>query len=125
MAQRQCQPGAGGLWHLHTGGSRNSHEASRKQVPLSSAVFSQGVRGTDRPSNLQQGHEGHSLALAPERALTGLKEQAAVGVDGVLGRGETLPGQHTPLGSPQGWWGQVEGQAGGGRRPQYPSGAQH
>lgn len=48
-------------------------------MPLSSAVFSQGVRGTDRPSNLQQGHEGHSLALAPERALTGLKEQAAVG----------------------------------------------
>lgn len=33
-----------------------------------------------------------------------------MGVDGVLVRGETLPGQHTPLGSPQGRWGQVEGQ---------------
>lgn len=42
--------------------------------------------------------------------MTGLKKQAVVGVDGVLGRRETLPGRQTPLGSPQGWWGQVEGQ---------------
>lgn len=77
---------------------------------LLSVAFTWGTPGTDRPSNLQQGPEGHILPLAPGRALTGLKKQAVVGVDGVLGRRETLPGRQTPLGSPQGWWGQVEGQ---------------